>query len=194
VPSHGVVISLLMCPVLALGCTSLPVVVPGGGPRPHVPVPTDAADQLTPAADPNPDSFFPKPHRRFAAHFTDPLYYDEGNEFSPFGSDEGWDTLALWVERRNEVGSCTTARWLVESEDVAGALEDPDRNGPDIDGFVIGAGFALLYLTGHIDSEGKQLTLAALHRTYSYYAEGNPREQPVMIRDLNRFPASDCPR
>jgi uncharacterized protein YfeS len=175
------------------GCSTLPVVLPMGGPSSSVPVLDDAADQPTPSAGPLEELSFPKPHQKFAAHFTDPLYYDEAEEFSPFGSDEGWDTMATWSERRGELDRCATVRWLIENNDQAGALERPEANGPDVDGFVIGAGFALIYLTGQIDAEGKSLTLDALHRTYSYYSKRNPREQPVMIRDLEAFPTTACP-
>jgi hypothetical protein len=167
------------------------VPVPGGGSAPLVPVPSDAADQPKPAADPPADAF-PKPHKKFAAHFTDPLHHDEGAEFAPFGSDEGSDTLYGWLDRLAELTTCTTVRWMITAADPGGALDDAEHNGPDVDGFIIGAGFALLLLTGHIDTEGKQLVLAALHRTYSYYADANPREPAVMIRDLARFPATDC--
>jgi uncharacterized protein YfeS len=173
------------------GCSRLPVVIPGGGPSAPVSVPTDATDQPTPVSGVD-EPIDPTPHRTFATTFTDPLYQEQANEFAPFGSDEGSDTLAAWSERRSELDTCTTVRWLIETDDQAGALENPEENGPDVDGFVIGAGFGLIYLTGHIDSEGKQLTLDALRRTYSYYASDNPREQPVMIRDLEAFTPSDC--
>ena len=164
---------------------------PGGGPASAVPVPSDAADQPTSPADPAEEDF-PTPDPLFARHFRDPLYHDEGEELAPFDSDEGSDTLWTWRQRRAELTRCTTVRWMFEQNDVAGALDDPASNGPDVDGFVIGAGFALLLFTGHIDPEGKRLVLDALHRTYSYYARHEPREPAVMIRDLERFPATTC--
>lgn len=81
---------------------------------------------------------------------------------------------------------------MFEQDDPAAALDDPQSNGPDVDGFIIGAGFALILFTGHIDTEGKDLVLEALQRTYSYYADANPREPAVMVRDLEPFPATDC--
>lgn len=167
--------------------------VPGGGPAPSVPIPSNAADQPTPDADP-PDDDFPTRHKIFASHFTDPLYVDQGEEFAPFGSDEGSDTLWYWATRRAELTRCTTLRWMIDRYDPAGALAEPQNNGPDVDGFIIGAGFALILVTGHIDTEGKDLVLDALQRTYSYYADANPREPAVMVRDLERFPATDCLR
>jgi uncharacterized protein YfeS len=182
--------------MLAASCASagepVPAVpVPGGGPSPSVPVPSDAAKQPTRSADAS-DPDFPTRHPRFAEHFTDPLYVDQAEEFAPFGSDEGSDTLAIWTDRRTELTKCTTLRWMFEQDDEADALDDPASNGPDVDGFIIGAGFTLILFTGHIDTEGKQLVLDALQRTYSYYAKVKPREPAVMIRDLKSFPVTDC--
>ncbi|WP_375425928.1 hypothetical protein [uncultured Friedmanniella sp.] len=182
-------LALVVLVVSACGVARIPL--PGGGPAKPVDIPSGVADQPSRAAEP-PDPDFPKPSAPFAAHFTDPLYHDEGEELAPFGSDEGSDTLYGWVDRRHELNRCTTLRWMIEQDDPAGALDDPADNGPDVDGFVVGAGFALILLTGHIDTEGKQLTLDALHRTYSFYADSRPREPAVMIRDLESFPATDC--
>jgi predicted small lipoprotein YifL len=188
--------ALVAALALALsGCAALgPVVLPMGGPAAPVAVPADAADQPTPAAEGDPEpSSFGRAHPAFTRHFTDPLYADEADEFAPFGNDEGWDTLAEWSDRRAELTDCSTVRQLLEDSGVG--TDHLERDGPDVDGFVIGAGLGLIYLTGRIDPEGKQLTLDALHRTYSSYADENPRQQPVMIRDLASFPARDtCPR
>jgi hypothetical protein len=184
-----VVVALLAASCSTPGVPGIPE--PGGGPSPSVPIPPAATDQPTPAADP-PAGDFPKPHQDFARHFTDPLYYDEGEELAPFGSDEGSDTLWIWTPRRSELTKCTTLRWMIEQDDEAGALDDPANNGPDVDSFIIGAGFALLLFTGHIDTEGKELVLDALHRTYSFYADMEPREPAVMLRELQTFPATDC--
>ena len=91
--SLTLVASLAACAFVPLpGDVRIPL--PGGGPVKPVPIPLGAADQPTPASEaPDPESDFPTPDKAFAAHFTDPLYYDEGNEFSPFGSDEGFDKI-----------------------------------------------------------------------------------------------------
>ena len=127
-----------------------------------------------------------------SARFPDPLYLDQAEEFAPFGTDEGADTLWVWNMRRPELTKCTTMLWIIKQEDEAGALEDPKSNSPDVDGFIVGAGFALILFTGHIASEGKRLVLDALQRTRSYHTTGKPRELAVMSRDLKRFPATDC--
>lgn len=94
---------MVLVALLAAGC-ALPgelisgIPEPGGGPAPSVPVPPESAAQPTPAADP-PAPDFPKPHPRFAARFTDPLYYDEGEEFAPFGSDRGAQAVAAVLRR-----------------------------------------------------------------------------------------------
>jgi uncharacterized protein YfeS len=116
----------------------------------------------------------PTAHPHFATHFPDPLYYDRAEEMAPFGSDEGSDTLWVWISRRDELQPTAT-----------------EMNGPDVDGFIIGAGFALIYLTGQIDEEGKHLVLDALRRTDSYYGTRGigSTEPTLMIRDLTAFPA-----
>ena len=107
---------------------------------------------------------------------------------SPFGSDEGSDLLYEWVEQRDDLDACSTVEQL-----YGAPLADADRNGPDVDGFLIGAGLALIVLTGRIDPDGKQATLAALRRTLSYSADQHPREPALMIRDLDSFPTTKCP-
>ncbi len=177
--------------VLIGACARIPVVA--GGPPDPVEIPADAADQPTPDDALEPDADFPKPHPRFAAHFTDPLYVDRGNEFAPFGSDGGSDTLSEWIDRRDELTSMTTVRWMLgEGGGPGGILDDPADNGPDVDGFIIGAGFALILLTGHIDCEGRQLVIDALRRIYVHDPDDKPREPAVMIRDLRGFPGGEC--
>lgn len=139
---------------------------------------------------------FPTPHPRFAAHFTDPLYYDEGEELAPFGSDEGSDTLYNWIDRRDQVDDSTTVRWLLE-QDMPGFFGHPEWSGTDVDAFVIAAGFTLILLTGRIDREGKDLALNALRRALADFGDfdrdGADEDDlgglEVMIRDLEAFSA-----
>jgi hypothetical protein len=116
-----------------------------------------------------------KAHPAFAAHFTDPIYEDVSDDTTPFGSDEGADTLATWDERRDELGPEST---------VADVLEDDPQEYLSSNEFddavaVLAAGFTLLRLTGHIDEEGKQATLAALDQLLSPDWYG---ENPSMLR------------
>jgi len=128
------------------------------------------------AADVNDDDWsveFTAP--AFAAHFTDPIYTDVGLETAPFGSDEGADMIAIWDERRDELGPDST---------VADVLEgDPEEylSNHDVDSAVAvqSAGFTLLRLTGHIDAAGKRATLAALKQLLGEDMMG---DDPALIR------------
>jgi hypothetical protein len=62
----------------------------------------------------------------------------------------------------------------------------PESGGEvDVATIVLGAGFTLLRLTGHIDSEGRGLVLAALRVLEDFY--GPQREFDVMRRDVEAF-------
>jgi hypothetical protein len=114
----------------------------------------------------------PPAHKRFAAHFTDPLYEDPAGEFAPFGTDEGADVLAEWATRRSELSQSTTLRDLLTEdfddvdEFLAGQDDEVDVG---LDAAVIGAGFTLLRLTGQIDVEGRMVLAGALSRTVEFY-------------------------
>lgn len=118
------------------------------------------------------DDSLPDAAPAFASHFTDPLYDDPASELAPFGTDEGWDMLHEWAERREGLTAATTVRDLLAGsgfEGIEEQLDVPERStipqpGGQIDAAVItiGAGFTLLRLTGRIDAEGKALTLKAL--------------------------------
>ena len=153
-------------------------------------------------------------HEAFVAHFTDPVYDDPSEEFAPFGTDEGADILAEWVERAEDLDSGSTVRFVLQDafedpEDLQAFLEGlavasdgtsgssaegdptpgtriPESGGEvDVATIVLGAGFTLLRLTGHIDSEGRGLVLAALRVLEDFY--GPQREFDVMRRDVEAF-------
>ncbi|MDE9365486.1 hypothetical protein PZ938_07700 [Luteipulveratus sp. YIM 133132] len=119
------------------------------------------------------ESDLPRAVPAFANHFTDPVYDDPAGEFAPFGTDEGWDLLHGWDERRDELGPRSTVADLIDEPglaEVVAGLGTPEPAGPipvpggqvDAATIVIGAGFTLLRLTGHIDEAGRQQTLKAL--------------------------------
>jgi len=118
------------------------------------------------------DDALPKAAPQFKAHFTDPVYEDQAGEFAPFGTDEGWDMLPEWAERRSELNASTTVTQVLEQSGFGGMeheLDVPESAGIPSPGgqvdaatIVTGAGFTLLRLTGHIDDEGKRLTLKSL--------------------------------
>lgn len=132
----------------------------------------------------------PTAHANFADHFTDPLYDDPSEELAPFGSDEGADMLAEWADRRSELGASTTVRMLLadgvdDVDQLVAELEvEPDAG---VDSIIIGAGFTLLRLCGHIDAEGRDLVNGALRRTIATY--GPQPELLLMQSDLASFGA-----
>lgn len=129
-------------------------------------------------------------HPDFAAHFTDPLYTHPADDFAPFGSAEGAD---LWVEaeeRRGELGAQATVADVLEltgTDDAEEFVDEIGEGSPDLDGFVIGAGFALLRLTGQIDDRGRRWLQDALDRTHRFYGEGFADEHALMTGDLATF-------
>ena len=154
---------------------------------------TSATTTSPPAAQPESTvaDDLPPPDPAFAKHFTDPLYSDLGGEFAPFGTDEGFDMLYDWVDRRSELGPDSTVVQLLAGtgfEGMVATLDVPEGRhkvplpGGQVDAatIVIGAGFTLLRLTGHIDDRGKQLTLKALDALIGFYG---PEPDLVRQRD-----------
>ena len=119
------------------------------------------------------DDALPKAAPGFTSHFTDPVYEDPAGEFAPFGTDEGWDLLHEWADRRSELNTSSTVSQLLEESgfgEMEHQLDVPETAGIPVPGgqvdaatMVIGAGFTLLRLTGHVDEQGKRLTLKALN-------------------------------
>ena len=65
----------------------------------------------------------PTPHPAFAAHFTDALYEDDADDLAPFGSDEGWDLVTEWGERRDELSAHATVQEVLDESPLPAALE-----------------------------------------------------------------------
>ncbi|MFJ4224256.1 hypothetical protein [Microbacterium sp. NPDC089695] len=115
----------------------------------------------------------------FAAHFTDPIYDDPADEFAPFGTDEGWEILHEWAERRGELHPKTTLEDLIVESGFGDIVAEIDTDagpgipepGGQIDAatIVVGTGFTILRLTGRIDKEGLEQTLKALDILIDHY-------------------------
>ena len=150
----------------------------------------------------NDDYALPEAVQAFQTHFTDPVYDDPAGEFAPFGTDEGSDMLHEWDERRGELASTSTVSHLLDESGFDGVEEQLDVPEPDglgrergpggipvpggqIDAatIVIAAGFTLLRLTGHIDEQGKRLTLKALDVLIDFY--DSPAELLRQREDLS---------
>ena len=129
-------------------------------------------------------------HPAYAAHFTDLFHDDPADELAPFGSDEGSDLLVEAEEQRSELGESSTVADVLEltaAEDAAAFVDEIGEGSPDLDGFMIGAGFALLRLTGQIDPQGRQWLQDALDRTLRVYGDSYAEQHALMSRDLAAF-------
>lgn len=152
-----------------------------------------AADATAPSRAQAGDDL-PEAHPAFRVHFTDPLYDDAGNDFAPFGSDEGFDLLLEWDSQRTELHADTTVAGLL-ADSVPIDLTDWTHSEPPVDAepasrvdeavFIQAAGFALLRLTGRIDQAGKQATLNALRYLAGFYDE--QREYVTQRNDLTAW-------
>ena len=119
----------------------------------------------------------PAAHPAFAAHFTDPLYDDVGEDRAPFGNDEGWELAMTWGERRAELGPDSTLETVLGTDDVrnvAGPMEGAD--GIETATFLVGGAFVLLRLTGRISEADRALALEALD-----FQIGRVGEERVLI-------------
>lgn len=126
-------------------------------------------------------------HPDFAAHFRDPLYDDPADDLAPFGNDEGWDLLADWAKRSDQLDGSSTLEQIAPEwfEDAPLVPDDLSEDDVDLNDIVIGAGFTLLRLTGQIGEVDRALVLRALEirdRTY-----GPQRETQQMRTDLLAF-------
>jgi uncharacterized protein YfeS len=120
------------------------------------------------------------------------VYEDQAGEFAPFGTDEGWDLLHGWAQRRSDLTGRTAVVQILHESDFAWAEHELDvreppgipRPGRQVDAatIIVGAGFTLLRLTGHIDADGRKLTLRALDVLTERY--GSPAELLRQRADL----------
>jgi uncharacterized protein YfeS len=126
-------------------------------------------------------------HPAFAAHFRHTIYDDPADDFAPFGNDEGWDLLADWVKRADELDSDSTLTQIAPEWFEDGALVPADLSEDDVDlnDIVISAGFVLLRLTGQIGEADRALVLRALDIRDGTYGQ-DPHTQQMRI-DLLSF-------
>lgn len=127
------------------------------------------------------------PHPKFSVEFTHPLYSSEGDEFAPFGSDEGADLLHTWARREADLAAGATLRTiLVDGTDEPDQLwaEFTQADPPaELDAILIAGGFVLLRLTGGIDDDGRTMVLQALLRSRRHTPVG-ASQFDQMIKDL----------
>ena len=172
---------------------------PAATPSPSVASPTSATASAPPTPSPTPkpsksSSSLPEADPAFSKHFDAKFYTSLNNDYAPFGFPEQADIVRGWDNRRDELGDCSTVEEMAAADKVKikKLIADGEDGDPDADTIVIAYGFALPYLTGKIDPEGKKELTLAIMRLRTFYAENDVREFRVMLSDLKSFPATDC--
>lgn len=120
-------------------------------------------------------------HPRFAEHFSEDFYYNEVDEETPFGSDEGNDTLAFIHEaiRKNpHFDFCSFPQKLIEQDwdmeyipvdtldetEVKKLAADKDMDLIQSDMVTYATAFAQIKVTGSISSALKERGIQAIKR------------------------------
>ena len=191
---------LLAAAVLVVaGCGSDGGDDPAATPSPSVASPTSATASAPPTPSPTPkhsksSSSLPEADPAFKKHFDAKFYTSLNNDYAPFGFPEQADIVRAWDSRRDELGDCSTVAEMAAADKVKikKLVADGEGGDPDADTVVIAYGYALPYLTGQIDSDGKKMLTLAIQRLRTFYAENDVREFRVMLSDLKSFPATDC--
>jgi uncharacterized protein YfeS len=171
---------------------------PAATPSASVASPTSASTSASPTPSPTPkpssSSGLPEADPAFSKHFDAKFYTSLNNDYAPFGFPEQAHIVRAWDSRRDELGDCSTVAEMAAADKVKikKLVADGEDGDPDADTVVIAYGYALPYLTGQIDSEGKEMLTLAIQRLRTFYAENDVREFRVMLSDLKSFPASDC--
>lgn len=123
-------------------------------------------------------------HPLFTANFIDEFYYDVTDEFSPFGNDDGADTLFRleeWYKEKKTEGNIV--KWMYKFIDEAGyiygsesasqitdfktmlEIEDEDPNFfIFLDKVIIATAFGQIKIAGKIDAKLKKNAISALDR------------------------------
>lgn len=131
------------------------------------------------------DQFIPPaPCAAFADHFTDVIYYEFSSDDHPFGSDEGFDVLVEWAERRTE---------LEQAAEPFGLMVEEFRVELDQPLTVLTATLAsssllaTLYLVGRVEPQGMEIGVKALE-----YLRDEVPDSPsyaIQIEDLRAWEA-----
>lgn len=145
-------------------------------------------------------------HPRFAEHFSDEIYHSEGDEETPFGSDEGNDTLSFIFEairKRPNFDFSGFPRKLIEQDwdmeyipvntldvdEVKRMAADKEMDMIQSDIVTYATAFAQIKITGSISSELKERGIKAIKRLALIEGmQWNENEiQSKMIEDLQSF-------
>lgn len=157
-------------------------------------------------------------HPNFRKYFTNKIYMDCVDEETPFGSDEGADTLYFLQEalRKNKDENLLTfAQKLIEDdwemryipssyplnkEDFEKLLAEQEDNIMNIlqtDQVIIAVAFGGIKIKGTIPDELKKLTLLAMDRidllsNIQGYYQGESEVIAIMRKDLHSFPLKNA--
>ena len=145
-------------------------------------------------------------HPRFSEDFSDEIYYSEGDEETPLGSDEGHDTLICIFEaiRKNpNLDFSNFPQKLIEqdwdmeyvpittldADEVKKMAADKEMDMIQSDMVTYATAFAQIKITGSISSELKERGINAIKRLGLIYGmPWNENEiQRKMVEDLQSF-------
>lgn len=145
-------------------------------------------------------------HPNFVKYFSDDLYYSEDDEETPFGSDEGNDTLKFIFEgiRKNKdfdfygyPQKLIEEEWemkyipadMVSKEETEKLIKEEDgkMNVMQSDMITYAVAFAQIKITGKVDSRLKERALNAIKRFMSANEMEHSEIGDKMIEDLKKF-------
>lgn len=171
---------------------SVPGFIPPEGGAAEVPHPNVVHESVAaPAvAAYQPEELLPAPHPMFRAHFTAEFYYDQADEFAPFGSDDASDIVDEMLEERDTITGTSTVRQLAAvafQDEPATVFDNLNLEEDHVDPVLVAVGFLLIYLTGQIDYEGKRILYKAIDRRERRWG-ANTTIFGTMLEDLRTFP------
>jgi uncharacterized protein YfeS len=85
---------------------------------------------------PDDEDDLPTAHRAFRAHVDDPLYDDDADELAPFGSDEGWELVREWGERRDDLSRDATLQEVLDESpfpEAVAHLAEPEAGPGEVE-------------------------------------------------------------
>lgn len=147
-------------------------------------------------------------HPHFREHFTnEDLYYNCGDEETPFGSDEGHDTLyelADTIRKKNSIDFDDFPRYLIENiwdmkyipvgeideDTIKRLIEKDEMNLIQSDMVTYASAFAQIKITGYVNRKLKDNAIKAMERKLVWVnLQGYEFSEisATMIKDLSSF-------
>lgn len=146
-------------------------------------------------------------HPKAAALMNEDWYWNEADDFAPFGNDDGWDALYRFKEWREEHPDADAAECIGEFEEYWGisfshknivdesalpALEKKNRLYRNVDRAIIAIAAAQAAMEGRLSPTLKQYALNAIRRTQAPYTltgmtEVNKKEYLEKLEKMRSF-------